>query len=187
MSTETLKRVYGEATRVLGHVSKDELGSPTPCKSWDVSALVNHMVGATYFFATAAETGVGESEDAESDFASADFTSSFAEGSRLATAAFGADGVMDKTIKLPFGEFPGAAVMNIAAVDCFMHVWDLAKATGQPTDLDPEVAEQLLAVAEASIPDAFRGEEPAPFGPIVAVPASAPAIDRFAGFMGRTP
>jgi hypothetical protein len=34
--------------------------------------------------------------------------------------------------------------------------------------------------------DEYRGPDK-PFGNIVEVPDSAPALDRFAGFMGRTP
>ena len=186
MGTESLKRAYASTAQVLANVSKDELGASTPCKSWDVRALVNHIVGATYYFAAAAETGVGPSGDAESDFAASDFNSSFAEGSRLATAAFSADGALDKTMKLPFGELPGARVLQIAALDNFAHGWDLARATGQSTDLDAGLAEELLVAARENIPDAIRGDEPAPFAKEVAVPASAPAADRLAGFLGRT-
>lgn len=186
MSTERLEKAYASTMRVLGNVTKEELAAATPCRSWDVRSLINHTVGTPFFFAVAAETGVGPTDEPETDFADADFNASFSEGTQLATKAFGAI-ADDKVIKLPFGELPAAAVVNIAAVDSFVHGWDLAKATGQSTDLDPALAVELLGIAKVSIPDQFRGSEPAPFGPIVDVPASAPAADQLAGFLGRTP
>lgn len=73
----------------------------------------------------------------------------------------------------------------LASVDTFTHAWDLARATGQSSDLDPELAEQLLAGAKASIPDSVRGAEPMPFGPEQTAPANATAADRLAAFLGR--
>ena len=68
-------------------------------------------------------------------------------------------------MRLPFGELPGSVYVNIATVDTFAHGWDLAKATGQSTDLDPELAAKLLAFSQVALPDAFRGPDgEAPFG-----------------------
>ena len=85
---------------------------------------------------------------------------------------------------MPFGEVPGSVCVMIAATDVYGHGWDLAKATGVSTDLDPRVAEAILAVA--GIPDAFRGAG-GPFGPVIEVPASACAGNRLAGYLGRRP
>ena len=91
-------------------------------------------------------------------------------------------------MKLPFGEFPAATFIGLTTTDAFVHGWDVAKATGQSTDLNPELAATLLERARAAIPDSFRGPDgTAPFGPIVEVPDSAPAADQLAGFLGRTP
>jgi len=187
MTTERLEKAYASTTRVLANVSKEDLAAATPCKSWPVRELVNHVVATPFYFAEAVKTGVGPSDDPDTAFADADFNSSFEEGTRLAVSAFNAQGAMDKTVKLPFGEMPGAQVMSIAALDCFVHGWDVAKATGQPTDLDPAFATEMLAFAKANVPDAIRGDEPAPFGPVVDVATTAPAADQLAGFLGRTP
>ena len=76
----------------------------------------------------------------------------------------------------------------IDASDQFQHGWDLARATGQAANLDPDVAAKLLEFAQMAIPDTFRGPEgQAPFGAAIDVSESAPAADRLAGFLGRTP
>lgn len=78
--------------------------------------------------------------------------------------------------------------LRIASGDIFTHGWDLAKATDQPTDLDPELAEMILGRMYVMLPDSMRGTDgKAPFGPKVDVPSSTPAADRLAGYLGRTP
>lgn len=187
MSSEILSQACTSTRGVLANVSPSQLDDPTPCASWKVRELIDHIVGAQIFFAVAAETGAAPTGGDRPDFAAGDFEAEFARNSTRAVAAFAADGAMDKTMKLPFGELPGSIFVWIAATDTFTHGWDLAKATGQSTDLDPGLAEQLLAAAQASILDAMRGAEPLPFGPVVDVPTDAPAADRLAAFLGRRP
>ena len=62
---------------------------------------------------------------------------------------------MEKILTLPFGEMPGAAFVGIAATDTFTHGWDVAKATGQKTDLDPDLAAQMLAGARQFVSPGF--------------------------------
>jgi uncharacterized protein (TIGR03086 family) len=82
---------------------------------------------------------------------------------------------------------PGAVVMNMGAMDLFLHAWDVAKATNQSTDLDPVLADELLAVSRQMMQPGFRGDDgKAPFGPEQVAPAGATAADRLAAFSGRT-
>jgi len=105
---------------------------------------------------------------------------------RIAVAAFEADGVLQKTVRLPFGEFPGAAVLGMATVDQFTHGWDLARAIGHHTDLDPDLATALLSQARLSVTDAYRGPDgQAAFGQVRQAPAGAGPADQLAAFLGR--
>jgi len=187
MSTDALEQAFASTAAVLANVKADQLDDPTPCASWKVRDLLNHVVGGTYFFATIAETGQPPAgQDAAPDFATGDFNASYGEGAKRAVAAFGAEGAMEKQMTLPFGQLPGAVFVNIAATDTFAHGWDLARATGQATDLDADLARQLLENARGFLPDAMRGPDgQAPFGPRVDVPESAPPADQLAGFLGR--
>ncbi len=80
---------------------------------------------------------------------------------------------------------PAVALLGLSVTDIFTHAWDLAKATGQSTDLDAGIAGALLEAARSSVQDSFRGPEGAPFGPEHAAPAGATAADRLAAFLGR--
>lgn len=186
MSTATLERAFATTRSVLANVSPGQLHDPTPCASWDVSALIHHIVGGTFWFATNME-GSQTSEGDVPDFAAGDYLAAFDEGSARALAAFGADGALARMVQLPFGTFPGSAFMGLATTDTFMHAWDLARATGQDASaLDPELASELLARARTTIPDAFRGPEGAPFGPATAVGDDASPADQLAAFLGRS-
>ena len=183
MTTETLERAIGVAKGVLAGVRPDQLDDTTPCASWKVRDLVNHIVGGSYFFAASVE---GSEVPAEApDFAGGDFLAAYEEGTKMAVAAFGAPGAMERELTLPFGQMPASAFIGLATTDTFTHAWDLAKATGQSTDLDPELAEQLLAGAKLFISDSFRGDEPMPFGPKQEAPPGATAADELAAFLGR--
>jgi len=183
MSTQPYEQAIAVSRGVLEGVKADQMGASTPCASWDVSGLINHMVGAQGFFKAGLEgTPPG---DTDTDHASGDYLAAFDEASGASLASFGAEGALGKTVSLPFGDMPGAAFMGLAINDTFTHAWDLAKATGQDTDLAPELAAGILAQAKMAIQDSFRGEEGAPFGSQKDCPEGASAADELAAFLGR--
>ncbi|MGB2756831.1 MAG: TIGR03086 family metal-binding protein [Acidimicrobiia bacterium] len=184
MSTESLEKTIAATRAVLANVTADQLSEPTPCASWNVAQLVDHIVGAQYFF-QAGMTGSGM-EKASQAFSDGDFLEAFDAAAAGTLASFQEEGVMQKMITLPFGTMPGAAVCGMACTDTLQHAWDLAKATGQDTNLAPEVATGLLAAAQTSIQESFRGPEGAPFGPKQAAPEGASAADQLAAFLGRS-
>jgi uncharacterized protein (TIGR03086 family) len=189
MSTEGLERAQSITRGVLANVRRDQLDDTTPCQSWKVSNVITHIVGGNYWFALSMNAGASpEVDDTEdTDYSAGDFLASYDDATKRAVAAFGAPGALEKVVKLPFGEFPGVAFLGLATSDVFVHGWDLAKATGQNTDLDPPLATQLLEGARASIPSEFRGPDGvAPFGPEVEAPAGASVADQLASFLGRT-
>ncbi|MCE9623216.1 MAG: TIGR03086 family protein [Actinomycetia bacterium] len=186
MSTAPLEQAIATAKKVLAGVTPEHLGATTPCASWKVSDLVNHIIGAQHFFGSLAQ-GAAPSDAAAPDFSAGDFNASFAQSAADAVAAFKVPGTMEKTLQLPWGPMPGAAFAGLAATDTFTHAWDLARATGQNTDLDPELAAGLLMGARAGIAPEFRGADGvAPFGPEQKAPAGASKADELAAFLGRT-
>jgi uncharacterized protein (TIGR03083 family) len=212
-SAEIIERACASTAAVLAAVRATDFGQPTPCRSWTVKDVVNHVIGSAAWYAGLAEEGavadrdefdgneasgddvdrtVGDDEagSGEADRTVGDFHATFRREADRLVAAFSAPGAMDKIMEMPFGGMPGSVCVWIAAGDIFTHGWDLAKATGQPSDLDPELAVKLLAQVEKLLPDALRGPEgEAPFGPKVELAglASASPADRLAAFEGRQP
>lgn len=183
MSTQPLEQAIAATRSVLAGVASDQLDAPSPCAQWKVRDVVNHIVGGQKFFTTAMR---GEQPGGdEVDYAAGDFLTSFDDESRQCIEAFQADGALQKTVSLPFGDMPGAAVMGLLTTDTFTHAWDVAKATGQDTDLAPELAAQLLETSKVMIQPAFRSEEGTVFGPEQPAPEGASAADQLAAFLGR--
>ena len=189
MSVEPLARASASTEKILAGVSPDQLDLATPCASWKVRDVISHIAGNGYWFAAIAETGVAPDrpDNAAPDVTGGDYKAVFTDGSERAIAAFAAG--MDKTLQLPWGEMPAAAFLVMASADQFVHGWDLAKATGQSTELDEDLAAQFLEFYRPVIPDVFRGpdEAGAPFGQVVSVSESTGVVAQLAAFLGRRP
>ncbi len=175
-----LQQCIDVAQGVMDNVTPDHMDNATPCASWNVGQLIDHMVDAHAFFATSV---TGDAFEGGTKWCEGDYASAYAEHGSQCVNAFSRDGIMDETLDLPFGQLPGKVWYGMAMNDTFQHAWDLAKATGQSTDLAPELAEAILA--QTRIPDSYRGEEGAPFGLATEAPEGACAADRLAALLGR--
>lgn len=85
--------------------------------------------------------------------------------------------------RLPPGRLD-EAIDRFYTADVFMHAWDLARATGQEVELDPDLAEELLAGMR---PMESMLRESGQYGPAVPVAADAGVVDQLVGFIGRDP
>jgi uncharacterized protein (TIGR03086 family) len=183
-----LNQALQSTLAILAKVGPADLGAATPCASWDVRALVNHFVGTARWWGAVVVAGGADADDAagDADYAAGDFVAAYEESIRLAVAAFAAEGALERTVRLPFGDFPGAVLRDLAATEQFVHGWDLARAIGYSADLDSELAARLLGGARLAITDAYRGPDgQALFGPAVEAPPAAGPADQLAAFLGR--
>jgi uncharacterized protein (TIGR03086 family) len=183
MQVTELDRALRSTLAILANVEPGQLDMPTPCASWDVRALVNHFIGTARWWAGTLD---GAEAAADADYAAGDYVAAYEESIAIAIAAFKGGDVPGRMVRLPFGEFPVATVVAMAALDQFTHGWDLARATGQPAGLDPGLAVELLGHARVAVTGDFRGPDgAAPFGSAVAAPAGAGPADQLAAFLGR--
>jgi uncharacterized protein (TIGR03086 family) len=186
---ETMQRVLDETQRVVDAIEPSQLGLPSPCAEWDVRAVLNHVTGGADMFATCVdEGGITDERLVElisGDNLGDDYKGSFAAASKRAMAAFAQPGAADKMVTLPFGSMPAGVAMRIAIFDVAVHTWDLAKSTGQSTEIDRGVLEAALEAGRQMIgPDMRNGGL---FGGEVSVADNAPLQDQLAAFAGRQP
>ena len=185
-SVTQLQRVVDETTRVVDNISPDQLGEPTPCTDWTVRDLINHITGGATVFALSAEQGsVPDDQMAQlmgGDNLGKDYKGAFKAATAKAMQVFGQPGVLDKTVRLPFGEMPAGIALNIAVFDVATHACDLAKATGQ-TISDTEMLEAALATGRQIVQPEMR--QPGVFDAEQPVAADAPVADRLLAFAGR--
>lgn len=184
MTPKVLAQAQDLARGVLANVTPDQLDLPTPCREWKVSQLVDHLVGGQHW-ARAGVSGLEMSETGEGS-ATGDFVAAFDQAAQDSLAAFSADGALERTVNPGFGDMPATALMGMATTDTFAHTWDLARATGQDTDLAPELATRLLEQSRQSIQPGFRSAEGSIFGFEQEAPEGASAADQLAAFLGRT-
>lgn len=112
------------------------------------------MVGAP--LVAASRIGSREVPDDE-DFAAGDFVASHDETAKVVFAAFGSPGALEREIQFPFGERPAGFLMFFVATDQLTHAWDLARVTGESTDIAPELAVELLEEAKGTVTSEMRG------------------------------
>ncbi len=81
---------------------------------------------------------------------------------------------------------PGAGLAGFAVLDVLVHGWDLAKAIGHETDIDPDLAEPMLTFAQQAIGDDMGMRAPR-IGPAIAVADGAGATSCLVAYLGREP
>jgi uncharacterized protein (TIGR03086 family) len=94
----------------------------------------------------------------------------------------GADDLLEAWRKA--GDAASIPSMDMQTAELAVHTWDVARALGLSTDLDPEVADRGLALLSSSLTPENRGDA---FASPVAVGDDAPIYDRLAAFAGRDP
>lgn len=181
-----LQRVVAETDRLVANINAEDLSASTPCTEWSVRDVLNHLAGGATMFAMSAESGSVPDEMLGQlmggDNLGDDYAAAWGTASKRALAAFDQPGVMEKMVKLPFGEMPAGVALSIAVFDVCTHATDLAVATGQKID-DDELLEAALAMGKQMIgpdlrqPGVFDAEQP--------IAEDAPAIDRLQAFAGR--
>jgi uncharacterized protein (TIGR03086 family) len=180
---EALSQTFDHAGKVVGGVQADQLSDSTPCREWDVRHLLSHMVGVV------ANMGRGvRGEELLADINSfpleTDFGAQFRAEADRTLAAWTARGV-DGEVNVGAGPMPVTVALGINLLDTSMHSWDIARATGQDSNLPDEVAVTVLAVCQGIVTDEIRGF--AGFDPVVDIADDAHPTDQLAAFLGRRP
>jgi uncharacterized protein (TIGR03086 family) len=189
-SYEAFEQAVASTADIVKTVRQDQMTAPTPCSEWDVRALLNHVIGTLWL----SEALLGDTQPRypmapgglpEVDLAGADPCAAYAEAAAAALAAAGNGDALTRMHVTPLGDMPGPVLAGFTILDIFVHGWDLAKATGQPSVLDDAVAAHVLGFAQQALnSDEARAGR---IGPELAVPESAPVGDRLAGYLGRQP
>jgi uncharacterized protein (TIGR03086 family) len=169
-SLNALSRALDQAADVLAGVREDQLGLPTPCPEWDVSAVVSHLLQDVERF-TQGVTGGTPDWTRQPEALTGDWVAAFRMAAADLMSAWRQGGESDAG---PDWQTPEIA----------LHTWDLVRATGQDRDLDPVIAERSLEFMKQGLTPDNRGQM---FASEVSVPDDAPAYERLAAFAGRDP
>ncbi|MBB5866803.1 uncharacterized protein (TIGR03086 family) [Allocatelliglobosispora scoriae] len=186
---DLLARSLDQVAGLLAAVRTDQESLPTPCRSWTVAQLGDHLIADLDRFLVTAQGGRPD-WSADAPEVLTDRAAAFRDGAADLLAAWRQAGDLTGTITLPgLGEVPARFPVDQQVAEFAMHAWDLARATGQPVALDPEIGQASFDWVSATLKPQFRGDEAdgKAFGPETPVAVDAPIYDRLAGVSGRDP
>src|SRR3954469_16473369 len=163
--------------RIVAGIPPGRWHAGTPCKDWDARALLGHVVSGNLWAAELAAGATIESvgDRLNGDVLGADPVRSYAASAEAAAAAFLRRGALEAPCAVSYGPVPGSVYAGHRFVDVFIHGWDLATATGQPSPVTPELAAACWQVGEPQL-DLLRGS--GMYGSEQAVPADADVTSR---------
>jgi uncharacterized protein (TIGR03086 family) len=178
-------------TLLVEGVRPEQWHAPTPCAEWDVRQLLDHVNSGNRMFAALASgerpegmEGLLQLRARVAPAADDDPVETFRTSGRRLREIFSDPDFSDGTYVTPIGERSGDFMIQMRITETLIHGWDLARATGQTPAFPEAIAEQTLAGMRLTL--AGRPRDPRGFGTEQPVPADAPALDRLAGFVGRT-
>ncbi len=182
---ELLTSVLNKTQTILGFVESSQLDGPTPCPEFNVSQLMNHIVGWVQVFAAGCNK-IAFTGDAEAYQCGLNPAQEFEAAADAIVTGWSAHG-LDRLVPIMSGsEMPGVMVFNMTLMEYMAHGWDLAIATGQSVPFTDDEAIDVLARALVTLPPEYQGAG-MPFGATVPTPADASSISEFVAFLGRQP
>lgn len=183
-----LQEKYASALREFGtrvhRIGAGQWGAATPCTDWDVRTLVNHVtveqLWAPYVLAGRTIAEVGDRFDG--DQLGQDPVATWDGASTGALEAFSADGALQRTVHLSYGDSTADAYCREMLSDLIVHSWDLARGIGADERLD----EALVAdVYTWTLPHADKLAATGLFAPQVPAPPEADQQTTMLAMFGR--
>ena len=187
--TEPYEAAAKQARGIIAGVKPDHFTKPTPCTEWNVQALLSHivfgpnMVASVFSSGTMPADAISDTQPAQAS-TTKDALAAFDTGVAAVLKAANAPRALEKKAKTPIGEMTCGQFMSLGLMDIVIHAWDLAKATGEGTRLDPKLVDFSYEVLK---PVVEQGRAMKAFGPEVKVPANASLQDKLLGLSGRRP
>ncbi len=175
-----------ELNRVISAIDDIELDIVTNCPPWTVRRLASHAVKNQLFWAGRV-TGQDLMALKESMAAvpyDGDLAPIADEVLEQALRLWHTDGVMTSQHATPFGELPGAVVINFALIDAAAHAWDLSASLGRAVEFPSTWIPRMTGVVEVTCTE--HAVELGLIKPPTDPPADATDTERLMAAAGRT-
>jgi uncharacterized protein (TIGR03086 family) len=179
-----LERAISYALGSLLLVTAEAMTRPTPCRAWDLRALLAHMNDSLIALQEAVDLGqIQLTPQADEPDPTVNPVAALRNRAcRLLGAWTNTDGI--DPVSIGGCALTTRMVTCAGAIEIAIHGWDVAQACSQQRPLPPSLAEVLLACAPAFVTDVDR---PARFAVAVDPPLWASAGDRLLALLGRVP
>jgi uncharacterized protein (TIGR03086 family) len=166
-------------------VSDGDLGAPTPCPEYTVGDLLDHVNGLAVAFTMAAlKTPLEGAGSGDAARLPADFRESVPQRLSELAQAWRSPAAWEGMTAAGGVDLPGEVAAAVALDEIVLHGWDLARATGQPFDVEEDLLQIVHEFVSSIGPDDRDGSL---FGAAVDVDPNASLLDRVLGLSGRDP
>jgi uncharacterized protein (TIGR03086 family) len=145
-----LSQAEYELGRVVAELADGEMDVVSNCPPWTVRRLASHAVKNQLFWAGLV-TGHDLMPQDEAMAAvpyEGDLAPIAAEATAQVVELWHTDGVMTGLHVTPFGELPGAVVINFALIDAAAHAWDVSASLGRAIEFPPAWIPGMTKVVE---------------------------------------
>jgi uncharacterized protein (TIGR03086 family) len=178
---EQLAVIIPMLKKVGAGIAPEQLDGATPCTSFTVTGVLDHMTNLASAYAPAFRGELPSSGDTTSD---EHLTVRFQQAMDALLDGVQSPGALERTIETPFGPMPGSTFARLVAFDGLIHGWDLATSTQQPWDPPHEVIAEVDGFARQAIAPEMRDGDT--FAQETQPPADATPLQRLVAFSGRT-
>jgi uncharacterized protein (TIGR03086 family) len=147
----------GWVTQLMTTVQATQLDARTPCKEFDVRSLLGHLIGTAHRgLATARRIPPRDLPHVVTDVPDAELAFTYTALAASIRKTWSHLAATDLVVA-PWGSCTALEAARGFTVETITHGWDLAVATGQPSDAPGSIAERCLSHAGDIIPDRLRG------------------------------
>jgi len=187
-----LRPAARELTRLVLAVRDDQLSDPTPCTSYTLGDLLQHVRVLAEAFTVAGRKeqpadGSKPPPQGDASLLPADWRGETDDWLGRLIDTWSDPAAWEGTAWIAGFEAPASAVGITAANELVVHGWDVARASGQRLLLDEAAlapAQEFVAMMSGPGTEEARGDA---FGPAVPVPVGASALDEVIAGNGRDP
>jgi uncharacterized protein (TIGR03086 family) len=187
---ELLERAMSYTLGSLQLVTTGAMSQPTPCREWDLRALLRHMDDSLRTLHDGIVLGRVDLDPAQPGGSQADYgdpeVDPVASLRSRACAMVGAWANAREAGDVAIADRPlsSSIVAATGAVEVAVHGWDVARACGVDRPLPATLAEELLDLCPLLVSDADRAGR---FGAPIELSRVADPSERLLAYLGRDP
>jgi uncharacterized protein (TIGR03086 family) len=181
---EQLEVIIPMLKQVGAGIANEQLDGSTPCASFTVSGVLDHMTGLASAYAPAFRGDPSPGDGGRSAADDHDLPTRFQLAMDDLLDAVQSPGALQRTIDTPFGPMPGSMFARLVAFDGLIHGWDLATSTQQTWDPPDDLVAEVDAFARQTIAPEMRDGDT--FAQETHAPPDATRLLGLVAFSGRT-
>jgi uncharacterized protein (TIGR03086 family) len=179
-----LERAINYTLGSLHAVTPEALSYPTPCRDWDLRALLEHLDDSLLALHEAIDIGrVGLDLPAGGGDPAVDLVATVRDHACQLLGAW-TNAESHHLVSIDGWSLTAGIVTGTGAIEVAVHGWDIAQACQWHRSIPPALAEEMLDLSPLFVTDADR---PARFAAPTDVPPLATPGDRLIALLGRHP